>query len=66
MVENEALRNENQNLVSQHSLDEREQKFIAGENDKLVRKLEGLSRFVKLQVHFYFDSFLNKKKAFML
>ena len=44
MVENEALRHENQNLISQHNLDEREQRLIVGENDKLARKLEDLSR----------------------
>ena len=47
MVENEALRNENQNLISQHNLDEREQRLIVGENDKLARKLEDLSRYTQ-------------------
>nr|CAB3259002.1 kinesin-like protein KIF12 [Phallusia mammillata] len=44
MVENEALRNENQNLVSRHNVNEREHRIISSENNRLSRKLEGVSR----------------------
>lgn len=46
MVENESLRNQNQNLASQHSRDERDRRIISRENDLLTDKLEEMQRLV--------------------
>ncbi|XP_076803664.1 kinesin-like protein KIF12 isoform X2 [Clavelina lepadiformis] len=62
MVENEALRNENQSLLTQHSTDEREQRMISVENDKLTRKLEDLGRLM-MSSPLYTSSFLSRTNS---
>ncbi|XP_039257919.2 kinesin-like protein KIF12 [Styela clava] len=44
MVENEALRNENQSLMTQHSNDEKDFRILSRENDRLSEKFEHLQR----------------------
>nr|XP_018667191.1 kinesin-like protein KIF12 [Ciona intestinalis] len=62
MVENEALRNENHNLLTQHSVDEREHRIISRDNDKLARKLEDLSRLM-LSSPMYGSSFVSRTNS---
>lgn len=56
MVENESLRNQNQSLMSQHSRDERDQRIISRDNDRLTDKLEVMQRYSECDVIGHFES----------